>query len=281
VVPVLVVGDDTTDERDLAGAPDVEVWRAAGGAVVAYGAILDGQHCLEVPGIARFRFERSGARVIARLTPAVAPGLVEDAFRRTVLPLAMQVHGTEVLHASAVRSPRGVLAFCADSGTGKSTLAAALSRRGHRLWADDAVALDVSSPPVTSVQLPFRLRLRPPVVASLGEAAATRAAGLEGAEDDAVERLPVDALCILRRTDRVVGTVAIERLRPSAALPAVLSHAYCFSLRDPDRKREMLKRYVSLVARVSVFKVLVESGLPQLPAVVDRLDEWMRDRVSA
>lgn len=275
MIPSLIVGDDSTHGVDLAGAPDVEVWRGAGGAVVAYGAILDGRHWIEMPGVAGFRFEQSGRSVVARPHPAAAPGLVEDAYRRAVLPLVLQVRGTEVLHASAVRSPRGVVAFCADSGTGKSTLAAGLGERGYPLWADDAVAVDTSSIPVTTARLPFRLRLRPASAAHFGGEGATRGAGSEVPDEDAAERMPVAALCVLRRTDRVVRAVAVERLCASATLPAVLVHAYCFSLRDPHRKRRMLKQYVDLVARVPVFEVRIESGLERLPKILDGIDAWM------
>jgi hypothetical protein len=50
--------------------------------------------------------------------------------------------GFELLHASAVTTPDGVLAFVADRGGGKSTLAAEFLRRGARLFADDIVALE-------------------------------------------------------------------------------------------------------------------------------------------
>ena len=275
MIPRLVIDDDSAQSVDLAGCPDVEVWRGAGGAVVAYGTIRDGQHWIEVPGVARFRFGRSSRRVIARPDPAAGPGLVEDAYLRAVLPLALQVQGMEVLHASAVCSPRGVVAFCAESGTGKSTLAAGLGERGYRPWADDAVAVDTSSIPVTSARLPFRLRLRPASTAFFGGERAAMVAGSEAPRGDAVERVPVAALCLLRRTDYVAGAVAAERLSASAALSAVLAHACCFSLRDPDRKRAMVRHFVSLATRVPVFEVRIESGLERLPAVLDGMEHTL------
>jgi len=273
VLPRLVIGDDPTNGVDLADAPDVEVWRGAGGAVVAYGTILHGEHWIDMPGVARFRFGHSSLSVIARPHPAASPGLVEDGYRRTVLPLTLQVQGTEVLHASAVRSPRGVVAFCAGSGTGKSTLAAALGERGYPLWADDAIAVDTSTAPVMTVRLPFRLRLRRASAEFFGGERAARVAGSEVPEEGVGERVRVAALCVLQRTDRVAGAVAVERLCASAALPAVLVHAYCFSLRDPDHKRRMLQHYVSLVTKIPVFEVWIESGLERLPEVLDGIEQ--------
>lgn len=48
------------------------------------------------------------------------------------------------LHAASVADPQGSsIAFCADSGTGKSTLAAAFLRKGYRLLDDNTTAIDV------------------------------------------------------------------------------------------------------------------------------------------
>jgi hypothetical protein len=59
----------------------------------------------------------------------------------TVLFSASFVHGFELLHASAVESEEGVVAFVAASGGGKSSLAAELLRRGMPLFCDDVLAL--------------------------------------------------------------------------------------------------------------------------------------------
>ena len=276
MIPRLVMADDRVPATNLAGCPDVETWRATGGAVIAYGAVVEGRHWIDMPGIARFRFGRSRGSVVARPHPSVAAGLVEDVYRRAVLPLVLQVRGREVLHASGVRSPRGVVAFCAESGTGKSTLAAALDRRGYPVWADDAIAVDTSSIPVMTARLPFRIHLRPPSVALFrGELPAAEVAGSESSAAGAADRLPLAALCVLRRTDRVTGAVAIEKLSGPVALAALLSHAYCFSLRNADRKRRMLTHYARMATEVPVFEVQIESGLRLLPEILDRLDVWM------
>jgi len=51
------------------------------------------------------------------------------------------------LHASAVSTPYGAVAFAGVSGAGKSTLAAALGRRGFDILADDVCVIDVSGVP--------------------------------------------------------------------------------------------------------------------------------------
>jgi len=92
-----------------------------------------------------FRFLADESGVVAISDAEVSPGLVEDAYFRNVLPLVMQLRGHEVLHASAVSTPGGLVVLCGVSGAGKSTFASALSARGHRVWADDAVVLKIDS----------------------------------------------------------------------------------------------------------------------------------------
>jgi hypothetical protein len=59
-----------------------------------------------------------------------------------ILPNVSLSLGREGLHAAAVETPNGVVAIAAPSGTGKSTLAVELMRRGAKLFADDFLVLD-------------------------------------------------------------------------------------------------------------------------------------------
>src|SRR6266851_3250608 len=134
--------------------PGLEVWRDIHGEVSAYSEVLGEEYWMHLPGLASFRFSCCGDEIAAAVTGSVREELVLDAYQRKVLPLALQVCGREVLHASAVRSPGGVMALCGISETGKSTIAFGLSRRGFPLWADDAVAFDVSEHGSLAISLP-------------------------------------------------------------------------------------------------------------------------------
>jgi hypothetical protein len=59
-----------------------------------------------------------------------------------VLPHTLNLRGQIVLHASAVVTDTGAIAFLAPSGTGKSTLAAAFAQHGISLLADDSVVIE-------------------------------------------------------------------------------------------------------------------------------------------
>jgi hypothetical protein len=252
--------------------PGDEVWRDNEGAICAYGQIVDQKHWMHLPAFASFCFSSHATEVTAFVGSGINHDLVIDAYHRSVLPMILQVHNREVLHASAIRTPSGVLALCGRSETGKSTLAFALSRRGYALWADDAVAYEILGLGATVISLPFQVRLRPSA-AELFDVAAH----IISPSRIETEAALLSGVCVLRRAvdsdDEELPPVAIRPLLSTEALVAVLPHAYCFTLRDQERKRGMMHHYMELVARIPVFDVCFRTGLENLPFVLDAIEE--------
>ncbi|MDH3679147.1 MAG: hypothetical protein OEV40_04270 [Acidimicrobiia bacterium] len=77
-----------------------------------------------------------------------------------VFPRALTRRGKAILHGACLVSPSGhCYGIVGDSGRGKSTLAAALTARGHRFLADDCVVVDPSASPPSAVAAYPELRL--------------------------------------------------------------------------------------------------------------------------
>jgi hypothetical protein len=251
---------DGGDER-------LEAWHDDRGVLCAYGGTDGGRCWMHFPGLVSFAFDRESEDVTASAPSTIEREVLIATFHRAVLPMVLQARDTEVLHASGVRVPQGVIAFCARSGTGKSTIAFGLGRRGYRMWADDAVAFAGCVTQIRALPLPFALRLRPDAAAHLSADPTNGDASVSDAEPAALA-----AVAVLERVDRLGGMARVERLRPSAAFPAVLEHAYCFSLREAERRRRMVERYLDLTGRVPVYAIRVESGLERLPATLDAIE---------
>jgi hypothetical protein len=249
---------------------DVEVWRDVRGIACAFGHSAESCAWFELLGVATFRFDSAEMRVTAYPEPGVDSKTVHEAYRHAALPIALHYFGAEVLHASAVRTTRGVVAFCAISETGKSTIAAALGARGYQLWADDAVAVEADGVPVRTIRLPFDLRLRSASATYLG----ATASGLPGNLNPASEyaESPLAAFCILDRIEPIREEVRIERIAPARAFAALLPHAFSFSLRDPERKRLTFQRYMRIAAKTPIFHVSFVPGFDRLPAVLDAVE---------
>ena len=114
---------------------------------------------LTVRDIARFLVVKGQEIVIERF-----PNCPEEGLRLYLLGSAFGalLHQRRLLamHASTIQTARGAVLFVGDSGHGKSTLLAALVKRGYAMLADDVTAVTMESPsgPVALPSFP-RLRL--------------------------------------------------------------------------------------------------------------------------
>lgn len=240
-----------------------EVWRDGQGAVCAYGGFDHDGFWLRVPGVGVFVVPSTGDVVFGDAEARRSQDQLEEAFRRTVLPLALQVRGTEVLHASAVYDHLGVVGLCGTSGTGKSTVAANLTRLGYDAFADDALAFDVphDDEVVEAVSVPFVLDVDDP-------------ASPRPPHAPLPPRAPVRTICVLERR---LGPITVHGLDAPAAFLEVLRHAYSFTLSDTGRTEVMVNAYLDLVSRVPVLHVRFAPD----PARTWELAKVIRDAVDA
>jgi hypothetical protein len=243
---------------------DAQVWRDWSGVPRAYGYTLGGEHWIRLPDVASFRFTSAGETVEAIAQDSTPHEEVEDAYRRHVLPFVMQALGWELLHASAVLTPRGALAFCGPSGAGKSTLAHEFGRRGHAPLADDALPFETVNGGVYAIPMPFTLRVSGRSV-PYGEEWSPNA--------KRAESVPMAAVFVLERTAEVdAARPEITPLPNSSALPLLLYHGHCFSFRDQRRTRLMADRYLALAAQVPAFQLRYRPDLNRLPALLDSVE---------
>ena len=92
---------------------------------------------------ARALFHLSADRAVLRCAPAPGSNYAwQRVLLDTVLWTVSLLRGFELLHASAVETSEGVIAFVAMTGGGKTSLAAEFLRRGSLLFCDDVLALD-------------------------------------------------------------------------------------------------------------------------------------------
>jgi hypothetical protein len=258
------------------GDPAVRVQRNLDGSIWAYSYANGTERWMYLPGIASFRFGSRGDEAFVVPDPGTDPislDAIEDTYQRAVLPMALQAQGDEVLHASAVITEKGVVAFCGRSQTGKSTVAYGLHRRGHRVWADDTLVFDASAEDVQVTPYPHRLRIRAEAadyfdLERLRLLDTSSWTTLEQAQD---EPAPLTCLFLLEREAQPSTPVETVRLTPAEALARVVEHAYWFRLDDGVSRRRMIEKYLALATRVPVFRLRFRPTLDQLPAMLDRI----------
>jgi hypothetical protein len=251
------------DPRD----PFVQIWHDYGGEPCAYAYHLNGDYWLHIPQVASYCFSKTGTDITAFPQPSVSHAKVQDLFSRVVFPIALHARGMEVLHASAVLTKAGVIAFCAMADTGKSTTAYALSCRGYMQWADDAVPFEIKDGHVTAVPHPFMVRLDPDAEEYLGRKEPSKKISLE----DSRKRLV--ALFVLKRSSNPNdGEIRIDQFSAAEAFRAVLLHGHFFNLKTTELMKQMVSNYLKLTSLIPVFRVSFKPGFDRLPNLLDHLE---------
>jgi hypothetical protein len=233
---------------------------------------------VHLPDVGTFALAPQATEVVATVRPDTPHESIVETYERFIAPIIRLVSGDEVLHASAVLTPSGVVAFCGDPDAGKSTLAYGLSLRGFEHWADDSVAVDLSDSRPRSIRLRTAPNLSQPSTAFFDTVPTPRATAVTAATESLA---PLRAILVLRRKeDPEPGRATrISRLRGGRAFDAIVQHAFRLRLhREDERRRRLVENYMALTASVPVYILELSWGFDRLPAVLHELAEWLSHR---
>jgi hypothetical protein len=184
-----------------------------------------------------------------------------------VLSVMLHQRGLLVLHAGAVEIAGQAVVFLGNKVWGKSTMVAALYGRGHRLIADDSVAISVSDtdtdPPFVLPGFP-QLKLWPDsATTSLGTEAASLPEIANGvgkralctASNFARAELPLRRLYTLTTGDQI----RFEQVESRQAVTQLIAYSSNIELMGKQLLRresghEHLKRCVALINRTPLYR---------------------------
>lgn len=106
------------------------------------GTVEAGGYLLRFPDLGDFLVSGDGLRVNCFPAPEVPEATTRHLYLNQVLPLALSKTGKLVFHASAVELGKDAIVFAAESGRGKSTLAASFAVSGYRFLTDDGLVVE-------------------------------------------------------------------------------------------------------------------------------------------
>lgn len=230
-----------------------------------------------------FDVAADGARIVWYAAHDADPELVRVDVCGRVLALALHATGALSLHASAVATPQGAVAFVAPKAHGKSSLAAALLRRGAALLTDDTLPVVPGTPPIARPGL-HQLRLNADSAAALLDAGRRprEARGgklvLQGGDGLArcTEPLPLAAIYELSPARELPGGAAVARapIPQRLAAIALLRHARPAALLGGAEAPAVLARAAAVAAGVPVYRLEVAAGLDRIDEVAGTLLGW-------
>jgi hypothetical protein len=214
------------------------------------------------------------------------PGPAREGFHNLVagigMGLVLHQRGAFTLHASAVALGGKAVAFVGWKGMGKSTTAAALYGRGHRLVTDDLLVVQLGGAEVTVLPGFPSMKLWPEAArAALGDDPETlprlhpeaEKRGRRARADFAAAPLPLGAIYVLDYAAPGAG-LRIEPLSAREACIELVRHAFALRILGEAGESPLLFRQrVELVRRVPVRRLSRERRLASLSDITEQVEK--------
>jgi hypothetical protein len=205
----------------------------------------------------------------------------------SVMGAVLYQRGIVPLHANAIVTRSGAVAFAGPSGAGKSTLAAAFQDRGFQVLCDDvcAVTFDRRGLPLAWPGVP-RIKLWSDALSAMGR----RPEGLErvwaGEEKYSLplsagatpsDAHPLTKIFVLKSVSDAGAAKKIERLSGGEAFKAVIENLYRGEFAKPLGCADLVfKNAVAVAAACQVFSLAIPR-LPDGPGEVEKaIEEVLR-----
>jgi hypothetical protein len=245
----------------------------------------DGGYWLTYNDAVTFLVDGTGARVSGHWSAPLSAADAAGYLAGSVLGFVLRLRGAVPLHASAVAVNGRALLFIGEPWAGKSSTAAAFSTLGYPVLADDIVRVDAGQREGFAHPGHPGLGLWSDSAEALfGEPGDDRAPSqayqkrvIDPRNSACVEAMPapIDAIYLLEERPKPGSApLAIEPVRPSSALLALVRHTFGGAYLDPAMRAREFDVLCRLVERVPVRELRFADDLGQLVAscrVVARL----------
>ncbi|MDD1777395.1 MAG: hypothetical protein LUQ65_04435 [Candidatus Helarchaeota archaeon] len=251
---------------------------------------LDDGYLLRFEKLADFLIRNSGKEIVCLPRPEIPSNTIHHLLLNQVIPLVINLKGSEALHASAVLTPNGVVAFAGPAGSGKSTLAGSLINMGYSLVSDDCLVLAGKGDGIYGIPAYPGLRLWDDSLSCLfGDNDAHKPVAHYTNKWRVDIKKMLETYCTksqpLKRLYHIVASteidgktdIIIEQLSLQDSFMALVTSAFRLDITD----REMLKRQFRFLERVtstvSVRRLIYPRNFRLLPAVREAILKDLQD----
>ena len=224
-----------------------------------------------------------GSEVIIEPEPSVPEEDLQPFLTGPVLSVVLHQRGFLVLHASAVVIEDSAVAFLGAKGDGKSTLAAHLQVRGHRLIADDIVPVNFESGyPEVIAGFP-RIKLYNDAIAAVGEEPSSfplihrfvEKRSFQYCDSVSTEPIPLQSLYVLSESEGV----NLEELGHASAFIEITRHSYLNRyLKALNDESKHFQQCHQLIKRIPVWKLNRPRDFSAMNDVCELLESNLRER---
>lgn len=231
---------------------------------------------LRWPGLFEFAVDAGGKEIRGRRLGRSSLESFHTYVLGQVLSFALLKQGIEQLHATVVVFEGRALALTGDCGRGKSTLAAALLKRGGKLLVDDMLVLAANEKGLLAMPGPPRLKLLPDSAKRTGlrsskalpmnELVEKKIFPIRNAQHEPV---PLEHMYVLAAPNPRTKRTTVRRCTPAEACAQVVAAAYNLDMALPGRAASQLRWAASIANSVEVSMLSYPRDLNKLDEVAD------------
>jgi hypothetical protein len=201
---------------------------------------------------------------------ALEPSIWRHLLLSQVVPSALSQVGHLLLHGGAVAIGERAVALLGPSGSGKSSLSAALQQRGHALLADDTFLLEGSAPPRVHGTCPW---------IRLWDDSAEALLGLKPTHGDDKQKIrtvspggvALGAIVFLSQSSRS-SACRLEPVSGSQAVVELLRNSFQLDGAHPNTAENQFLRLTALAKTVPCHRLWYRHSFADLPAVCSQLE---------
>jgi len=144
-------------------------WRRPDGSITISVGKNGDYYWVRFPRLVDFQIHSFSNRIIAYRHKHIPDNTIRHLLLDQIIPRLLSHNGQLIVHASCVQIGHYAVAFCGESGWGKSTLAAYFHSRGYPLITDDCLLLQTKNSVMTGIPNYCGLRLLPDSLTALPE----------------------------------------------------------------------------------------------------------------
>ena len=259
-------------------------WRFPEGELWLSFAKVSGDYLLRFNEIGDFFIHKSGREIVSMPRSGISSNTVRHLLLNQVIPLVINLRGGEALHASAILTSRGVVAFAGAAGSGKSTLAGSFLLSGHQHMSDDCLALLEKDQEIYAIPAYPGLRLWDDALSHLfGKNGAHESVSHYTDKRRVQLQKKLEAHCTesqpLRRLYAIADPseterkteIMIERLSPRESFMALVRCAFRLDITDNKMLKRQFYFLERVVSAVSIRRLFFPRDFTLLPALQEAI----------
>lgn len=236
----------------------------------------DDAYVLRFARTATFRVMHDRRRIVCEGASLVPKRTIRHLLLNQVFPLALTPTRC-VLHASVVLDRGSIIGFVGPTGSGKSTLSAALSQAGATLLSDDAMVIDEQTDGMSVVPMYGAVRLWPDSLNAVFDRDAEAFPTASHYNHKRIVKLPVAppppaearlrVLCIVAAKPELkrARRVTVQRLSARDALMRIMPFAFQLDVQDRTGLKGSFERLARVADQVPIVELTYPWRLSALP----------------